>query len=47
MPSRRTSPLLGFPHYGVVNNDFVMVKGGIVGTRKRPIILQTVLFPDH
>ena len=30
----------GFLHYGVVNDDFVMVKGGIVGTRKRPIILR-------
>lgn len=37
---KNITPLGGFPHYGVVNNDFVMVKGGIVGTRKRPIILR-------
>ena len=37
---KNITPLGGFPHYGEVNNDFVMVKGGIVGTRKRPIILR-------
>lgn len=37
------TPLGGFPHYGVVNNDFLMVKGGIVGTRKRPITLRKSL----
>jgi len=43
---KNITPLGGFPHYGVVNNDFVMVKGGIVGTRKRPIILRKSNFPQ-
>jgi large subunit ribosomal protein L3e len=43
---KNITPLGGFPHYGVVNHDFVMVKGGIVGTRKRPIILRKSLFPQ-
>jgi large subunit ribosomal protein L3e len=43
---KNITPLGGFPHYGVVENDFVMVKGGIVGTRKRPIILRKSNFPQ-
>jgi len=34
------TPLGGFPHYGEVNNDFVMVKGGLVGVKKRVITLR-------
>lgn len=41
---KNITPLGGFPHYGVVQNDFLMVKGGIVGTRKRPITLRKSLF---
>ena len=43
---KNITPIGGFPHYGVVNNDFVMVKGGIVGTRKRPIIIRKSNFPQ-
>jgi len=43
---KNITPLGGFPHYGEVNEDFVMVKGGIVGTRKRPIILRKSNFPQ-
>lgn len=43
---KNITPLGGFPHYGVVNNDFLMLKGGIVGTRKRPLILRKSLFPQ-
>jgi large subunit ribosomal protein L3e len=43
---KNITPLGGFPFYGVVENDFVMVKGGIVGTKKRPIILRKSLFPQ-
>lgn len=32
----------GFPHYGEVNNDFVMIKGCCVGTKKRVITLRKV-----
>jgi len=42
---KNITPLGGFPQYGVVNNDFVMVKGCIVGTKKRPITLRKSLFP--
>jgi large subunit ribosomal protein L3e len=40
---KNITPLGGFPHYGEVNHDFLMVKGGIVGTRKRPITLRKSL----
>jgi len=40
---KNITPLGGFPHYGEVNNDFLMIKGCIVGTRKRPIVLRKSL----
>ena len=33
----------GFPHYGMVNNAWLMIKGGVVGTRKRCITLRKSL----
>ena len=30
----------GFPHYGVVLNDYVMLKGCTVGIRKRTLMLR-------
>lgn len=32
----------GFPHYGEVKNDFVMVKGCVVGAKKRVLTLRKV-----
>lgn len=32
----------GFPHYGEVNNDFVMIKGCCMGPKKRIITLRKV-----
>ncbi|CAK0813849.1 unnamed protein product, partial [Prorocentrum cordatum] len=40
------TPLGGFSHYGEVNEDWVMVKGGVVGTRKRVITLRKSLLPQ-
>ncbi|XP_017561351.1 60S ribosomal protein L3-like [Pygocentrus nattereri] len=37
------TPLGGFPHYGEVNNDFVMVKGCVVGAKKRVLTLRKSL----
>ncbi|KFV59084.1 60S ribosomal protein L3-like, partial [Tyto alba] len=42
-PSLFLSPQGGFPHYGEVNNDFLMVKGCVVGTRKRVLTLRKSL----
>lgn len=32
----------GFPHYGEVNEDFVLVKGCVVGPKKRVLTLRKV-----
>jgi len=40
------NPLGGFPHYGVIKEDYVMVKGAIPGTKKRPITLRRTLLPQ-
>merc|ERR1711991_95170 len=37
------SPLGGFPRYGFVNNDFLLVKGGVMGPPKRVITLRKVM----
>lgn len=41
------TPLGGFPHYGEVNNDFIMLKGCIAGTKKRVITLRKSLLVHH
>jgi large subunit ribosomal protein L3e len=33
----------GFPHYGVVKNDFLILKGSVPGTKKRVITLRKSL----
>ena len=43
---KNITPLGGFPHYGVVNNDFLMLRGCIMGCRKRPITLRKSMFPQ-
>jgi large subunit ribosomal protein L3e len=42
---KNITPLGGFPHYGVVEQDFVMLKGAVIGTKKRPITLRKAMFP--
>jgi len=37
------TPMGGFPQYGIVKQDFVMLKGCVAGTRKRPITLRRSL----
>merc|ERR1711957_561434 len=40
------TPMGGFSHYGEVNEDWVMLKGGIVGPRKKLITLRKSLLPN-
>jgi len=40
------TPMGGFPHYGVVNEDWLMIKGAIVGPRKRVVTLRKSLVPQ-
>jgi large subunit ribosomal protein L3e len=43
LTQKAITPLGGFPHYGVVNEDFVMIKGGVVGPKKRVVTLRQTL----
>jgi large subunit ribosomal protein L3e len=40
---KKITPMGGFPHYGVVNSDFLMLKGCILGAKKRVITLRKSL----
>jgi len=40
------TPLGGFPHYGEVNEDFVMLKGCVIGPKKRVLVLRKSLIPQ-
>ena len=40
------TPMGGFPHYGEVKEDYVMIKGCCPGTKKRIITLRKSLFPQ-
>ncbi|RVE69917.1 hypothetical protein OJAV_G00082700 [Oryzias javanicus] len=43
LSNKSINPLGGFVHYGEVTNDFVMVKGCVVGTKKRVLTLRKSL----
>ena len=36
----------GFVRYGTVRNDFLIVKGGIIGSKKRVLVLRKNLIPN-
>jgi len=40
------TPLGGFPHYGEVNEDYLMLKGAVTGVVKRALILRKSLVPQ-
>jgi len=43
LTEKTITPMGGFPHYGEVNNDFVMIKGCCMGPKKRVITLRKSL----
>jgi len=43
LTKKEITPMGGFPHYGCVKNDWVMVKGTVVGPVKRVITLRKTL----
>jgi len=43
---KHITPLGGFVHYGEVNEDFLMIKGGVVGVVKRVLTLRKTLVPQ-
>jgi len=40
---KNITPLGGFPHYGAVNDDFILIKGCCVGPKKRFVLLRKSL----
>jgi large subunit ribosomal protein L3e len=46
LTQKTINPLGGFPHYGEVNEDYVMLKGAVVGVKKRVITLRKSLVPQ-
>jgi large subunit ribosomal protein L3e len=46
LTEKSINPLGGFVHYGMVNNDFLMLKGQVMGTKKRVITLRKSLLPQ-
>ncbi|KAJ2607437.1 60S ribosomal protein L3 [Coemansia sp. RSA 1365] len=43
LTAKRITPVGGFPHYGEVNEDFVIIKGSCVGVKKRVLTLRKSL----
>nr|CAX78780.1 ribosomal protein L3 [Schistosoma japonicum] len=46
LTAKNITPIGGFPHYGEVRNDYVMIKGCCMGPRKRVITLRKTLIPQ-
>lgn len=43
---KEVTPMGGFVQYGMVKEDYLMIKGAVVGVSKRPITLRKSLFPQ-
>jgi large subunit ribosomal protein L3e len=46
LTEKSITPLGGFPHYGIVREDFVLIKGCCVGPKKRAVVLRKTLVPQ-
>uniref|UniRef100_A0A7S4AYI8 60S ribosomal protein L3 n=1 Tax=Chrysotila carterae TaxID=13221 RepID=A0A7S4AYI8_CHRCT len=44
LTEKNINPVGGFPHYGLVREDYMLLKGNIVGPKKRVITLRKSLF---
>merc|ERR1712176_784877 len=43
LTEKGVTPMGGFPHYGEVNEDWIMLKGTVAGTKKRTLVLRKSL----
>lgn len=43
---KNITPVGGFPHYGVVNEDYLLIKGAVMGPRKRQVTIRKTLLPQ-
>merc|ERR1712066_922016 len=46
LTEKNIAPMGGFSHYGEVTQDWVMVRGGVMGPRKRIITMRKSLLPQ-
>jgi len=46
LTEKRITPVGGFPHYGVIKNDFLMLKGCVIGPKKRVLTIRKSLLPQ-
>jgi large subunit ribosomal protein L3e len=46
LTEKSITPLGGFPHYGVVKDDYILIKGCCVGPKKRVLTLRKSLIPQ-
>lgn len=46
LTEKTITPMGGFPHYGEVNQDFIMLKGCTAGPRKRVLCMRKCLYPQ-
>jgi large subunit ribosomal protein L3e len=46
LTEKKITPMGGFPHFGVVNEDFLMLKGCTIGVKKRVITLRKTMVPQ-
>jgi len=46
LTSKRITPMGGFPHYGIVDQDYLMIRGCCPGPRKRVITLRKSLLAN-
>jgi large subunit ribosomal protein L3e len=42
LADKSINPMGGFPHYGEVKQDFIMIKGCCIGPKKRVLTLRKV-----
>jgi large subunit ribosomal protein L3e len=43
LTEKSITPMGGFVRYGTINEDWIMLKGAVVGVKKRPLILRKSL----
>jgi len=46
LTEKNITPMGGFPHYGLINEDWLMIKGSVCGTKKRCVTLRQSLLPQ-
>merc|ERR1712087_661332 len=45
LTEKNITPMGGFPHYGIVRDDYIMIKGCCPGSKKRNLVLRKTLMP--